>query len=158
MIGAVNVDIRPDVAVEMPCGVEMVDGAPSFVPHHRPRWRAVLARLVGKTVTVRIVRTKKRSTPANNYLWGIVYVDVLEGLKAIAEEAGEPVVFANADELHEAMKWRFLKRVRVLPGGEVIETPGSSAVLTMEQFSEFVSQIVAWAAGYGIAVRESDGG
>ena len=155
----VNVDTRPDVAVEMPCRIESDDkGEARLIPLYRPRWRAVLARLVGRTVTVRIVRTKKRSSPQNRYLWSIVYVDVLEGLRAVAEEAGEPPVLATDEELHIAMKWLFLRRQSVLPGGEVIEVPGRSSQLTMEQFSEFVSRVIAWAAGYGIRVRTSEEG
>jgi hypothetical protein len=155
---AINIDSRPDVAVEMPCRVELVDEEPFLIPHVKARWRAVLSRLAGKTVTVRIIRTKKRSLPQNSFLWGVVYADVLEGLRALAEEAGEPAVFATDEELHEAMKWLFLKRQAVLPGGEVVEVPGRSSRLTVEQFSEFVSRVTAWAAGYGIRVRSSDGG
>jgi hypothetical protein len=107
---------------------------------------------------VRIIRTKARTLQQNAYLWGVVYVDVLEGLRAIAEEAGEPVVFATDEELHLAMKWKFLRRQIVLPGGELVEVPGSSARLTMEQFSEFVSHVIAWAAGYGIDVRHAEVG
>lgn len=155
----INVDVRPDVAVEMSCRVDPVDtrATVELVPLYPPRWKAVLSRLTGRTVTVRISRTKKRSDPQNRYLWGCVYVDVLEGLRALAEDAGEPVVFATAEELHLAMKWLFLKRQVRLPGGEVIEAPGESKRLTMEQFSEFVSRIIAWAAGYGITVRSSEG-
>src|SRR5207245_2553358 len=115
-----------------------------------------LARLVGRTVTVRISRTKARSSPQNRFLWGVVYVDVLEGLRALAEDAGESVVFATDEELHVAMKWLYLKRQVRLPGGEVIEAPGESRRLTMEQFSEFVSRIIAWAASYGIQVRATE--
>ena len=143
----------------MPCRVVQQESHEAeLVPFHRPRWRAVVSRLVGKTVTVRIIRTKARTLPQNAYLWGVVYVDVLEGLRALAEEQGEPPVFATDEELHLAMKWKFLRRQAVLPGGELVDIPGSSAILTMEQFSEFVSRIIAWAAGYGIEVRSSEQG
>jgi len=154
---SVDVDSRPDVAVEMDCHVEVAEsGEPRLLPLHRARWRAVLTRLKDRTVLVRIIRTKKRSNPQNAYLWGVVYVDVMEGLRALAEEAGEAPVFATDEDLHDAMKWKFLRHQDVLPGGEIVERPGRSSRLTMEQFSEFVSRIIAWAAGYGITVRSSE--
>lgn len=153
---AVNIDTRPDVAVEMPCRVEPIEGASRLVPLDKPRWRAVLRRLEGKTVTVRVIRTKKRSSPQNAFLWGVVYVDILAGLRALAEDSGEEPAFEIDEDLHEAMKWLWLRRRVVLPGGEMIERPGDSRKLTMEQFSEFVSRVIAWAAGYGIEVRSSE--
>lgn len=153
----VDLDARPDVAVTMPCRVEQPEGQEAqLVPLSKARWRAVLSRLAGRTVLVKVIRTKKRSDPQNRYLWGVVYVDVLEGLRALAEDAGEAPVFTEDEDLHAAMKWLFLKRQRVLPGGEVLEVPGSSANLTMEQFSEFVSRIMAWAGGYGIEIRSAE--
>jgi len=152
---AVNIDSRPDVAVEMPCRVEPVEGASRLIPLDKPRWRAVLRRLEGKTVTVRVIRTKKRTSPQNAYLWGVVYVDILEGLRALAEENGEEPAFTTDEDLHEAMKWLFLRVKVVLPGGEMIERPGDSRNLTMERFSEFVSDIKRWAYGYGIPIREA---
>jgi len=153
---AVNIDTRPDVAVEMPCRVEPVEGASRLVPLDKPRWRAVMRRLEGKTVTVRVIRTKKRTGPQNAYLWGVVYVDILQGLRALAEENGEEPAFTVDDDLHEAMKWLFLRKRVVLPGGEMIERPGDSRRLTMERFSEFVSEVIRWAAGYGIEIREAE--
>ncbi len=153
---AVNIDTKIDVAVEMPCRVEPIEGASRLVPLDEPRWRAVLRRLEGKTVTVKVIRTKKRTSPQNAYLWGVVYVDILQGLRAIAEESGEEPVYTIDDDLHDAMKWLFLRVKEVFPGGEFIERPGKSRRLTMEQFSEFVSQVIRWAAGYGIEVRSSE--
>lgn len=153
----INIDTRPDIAIEMPCRVEQDEGSEArLVPLNKSRWRAVVSRLVGRTVTVRIIRTKARTLPQNAYLWGVVYVDVIEGLRALAEDAGEQPVFSTAEELHEAMRWLHLRRQTVMPGGEVIDIPGRSSILTMEQFAEFVSRIIAWAAGYGIEVRTSE--
>ena len=64
----VDVDARPDVAVEMRCQVTGGELKPIYLP----RWRAVLGRLEGRTVLVRIIRRKQRSEAANRYLWGVV--------------------------------------------------------------------------------------
>lgn len=155
----INIDTRPDVAVDMPGRIERDEsGEARIIPFHKARWRAVVNRLIDQVVVLRIIRKKKRTLPQNAYLWGVVYVDVLEGLRAIAEEAGESVVFDDDEDLHDAMKWKFLRRQRVMPGGELVETLGSSAKLTVEQFSAFVEQISAWAGHYGISVRSASAG
>ena len=70
-------------------------------------------------------------------------------------ESGLAVPFASVDDLHEWAKWKWLKATIVLPGGEEDVYVRSSAQLSMEAFSEYVSQIMAFAAERGIYIRSA---
>jgi hypothetical protein len=117
--------------------------------------RARLARWAGKRVLVTVEKEKKvRSDPQNRLLWGLIYEDLLAGLRELAVEAGEKCPFRTKDELHEAMKHVFIGPTVVkVPGAGEMEIPPRSRSLTTDQFSEFISQILKWAAERGIYCR-----
>jgi hypothetical protein len=153
----ISVDVRPDVAVEMLCRVEQAEGEEArLVPLFRPRWRAVLSRLAGRTVVVRIIRTKKRSLAQNRLLWH-VYEEVLRELRKLAADVDERCPFRDAEELHETMKYVLIgPTVRRFQGTE-LEIPASSRELTVEQFSAYVSGIVGFWAKRGIYIEMPEG-
>ena len=110
------------------------------------RWRAAVGRLEGKRVLVTVQREKEaRSLRANAYLWGVVY-------RTIAEWSGH-----DDEEIHEAMKRLHLpSREMVMPTGEVVSLPGSTAELDSGAFSEYVARVKRWAAEQGLYVPEPD--
>lgn len=76
-----------------------------------------------------------RSSRANRYYWGVV-------LKLIAAESGH-----TADELHEIEKMRHLSKTVEWTNpttGEVEEMriPGSTARLTISQFSDYLEAVM----------------
>ena len=91
--------------------------------------------LEGKALDVTVEKHRiKRSTPQNSYLWGVVY-------EVIARHTGY-----TGDQVHDLMRYKFL---RVEDG----RTPGmytitSTAVLTKDEFSEYVDQIKQFAAEF----------
>lgn len=77
-----------------------------------------------------------RSARANRYYWGVV-------LKMMAAESGH-----TADELHEVEKMRHLSSVVEVVNpetGEVEEMriPGSTAKLTISEFSDYLERVMA---------------
>jgi hypothetical protein len=75
----------------------------------------------------------KRSPEQNNLLWAL-YTQMAEGTGHTAEE------------LHEAMKRKFLPPKHIQVGEEVIAVPGSTAGLDVREFSEYVERVQEFAA------------
>ena len=154
----INIDDTGEVRLlEMPARVEMIEGHrhPRLIPANGGKWLSVLSRHLGKPgLRVVLLRAKqRRSQPQNRYLWGVVYVDVLEGMREKAIECGFEPPFASVDDVHEWGKWRFLRVKRVFPGGEIEEVAGSTRT-TLERFADYVSQLSAWAGERGIYIRQ----
>jgi len=85
---------------------------------------------------------KKRSDQQNKYYWG----GILPILLAEINEQGNNM---NTDELHELLKDKFCpKREIHNADGEVINAPGSTAVLTTTEMCEYVEEVRKWAAEF----------
>lgn len=148
----INIDTKPYVVADVHGRV--VDG-PEFVPDSPGRHRSVLGRCVGQEITLRVVRQKKRrSSDQNAFYWAVVLPDILKGLRELAESVGELPVFTDEDELHEALKWVFLRKVCALPGAGNIERMPRSSQLSIAEFSEYLDKVRHWAAERNIYVRE----
>jgi hypothetical protein len=157
----IDVDVKPYMVAEISGTVAhersaaRPGGVLEFVPDSPGRWLSVLERCAGQQVQLRVIRQKKRRGPAANaYLWGIVYPDILRGLRELAEAVGELPVFTDEDDLHDAMKWTFLRRVYVLPGAGELEAMPQSRKLSVAEFREFLDKVKRWAAERHIWVRE----
>jgi hypothetical protein len=85
----------------------------------------------GKRVTVTVERERKhRSNNQNAYMWGVVY-------NLIAEHTGY-----THDEVHDAMRWLFLRvRRDGLP-----DTTKSTASLSTTEMEIYLKSIRRWAA------------
>lgn len=83
-------------------------------------------------------RRDKRSNQQNAYLWGVVYPAVREGLM-------EQGFDFTMEEVHEAMKWKFLQKHEE---GIELPTVRSTTSLTTVEFSEYKEKIQRWAAEY----------
>jgi hypothetical protein len=107
------------------------------------RWRGLLGRLEGRRVEVVIRPERKhRSLAANAYLWGVVYAEIA----AWSEHTD--------DEIHEAMKAKFLPGREVMfPTGEILPAR-STKLLDSTEFSEYVSKVKLWAAEQGLRIPE----
>jgi hypothetical protein len=149
----IDIDLRPDVGVELEARVEGdAAGEGVIVPAAAKRWLKELKALIGEDVRVTLRRWKKRTAKQNRYLWGVVYAVLLDGLRKLALEAGEVCPFDSDEDLHEAMKHRFLGITLVTFLGESIELPPSTAKLSTRQFSGYVEGIARWAASLSIFI------
>ena len=83
----------------------------------------------------------KRTSESNRYLWA-VYAEIAKGTGF------------TADEVHSALKAKFLPPRFLRAGDEELMVPGSTAKLDQAEFSDYVEQVRAWAAmELGIAVE-----
>lgn len=151
----IDIDEKPYVVVEVSGRVARGDGGdPVFVPDSPSRWLTGLNRRVGQAVRIKLIGQKRQRTlPQNAMLWGLCYRDILDGLRQLAEDCGERPVFEDEDELHDALKWLFLRRKEHVPGAGEIERVPSSAKLTTDEFTRYVEEICRWASERGIYVR-----
>jgi hypothetical protein len=109
------------------------------------RWQGFLSRFRGRNVEVTVApERKQRSHSQNAYFHGIV-------VPCIAAWSG-----MSLEETKTALKWRFLKRTVVLPTGEEVEYTPSTAKLTVEEFSKFLEECIAWSSQAGNPVPQSE--
>lgn len=94
------------------------------------------------------LKRKKRSDPQNRYYWGVVVEMIRAGMK----EMGDVV---TPEQVHEFLKWRFLREQRVDEStGEVLyEYAGSTAKLKTVEFGEYIEKCCQFAAEYlGVSI------
>lgn len=101
-----------------------------------------LKQFEGKRVEINIQKLKSSRSTQQNRLWWM-YVGI------IAKEIGY-----TKDELHEILKFKFLKKEKVdEKTGEVFEYVGSTAKLSKTEFAELVDGLIQWASDtFGIAL------
>lgn len=89
----------------------------------------------GKRVEINIQKLKStRSSRQNAYWWLIITI--------LAKEIGY-----TKDELHEIMKYKFLKRERVDENsGEIFPYLSSTTKLNKTEFSDLTNQLIRWAS------------
>lgn len=95
------------------------------------KFAVYLAKLEGRRVEI-VVRKQKsqRSIDQNSYYWGVV-VEILR------DRFGY-----EAEEMHEALKFKFLRTHE----GEALETVKSTTKLNTAEFEDFLERIRRWAA------------
>lgn len=89
----------------------------------------------GKKVEIKICKLKsKRSEQQNRYWWAIVTI--------LSKEIGY-----TKDELHEILKFKFLKRSKVVEStGEILEYLESTTKLSKSEFADMTSELIRWSA------------
>lgn len=161
MTDPIDLDARPLLTETVPVRFRRGEnGRPVMEPADPSRWLSMLARILGKAESVEATATfsrakRTRSLAANAYLWAVVYPDILEGLRRVAQDAGERCPFADVEELHEAMKYVLLGVEVLRVGGVTVERPSTTRVMDSTSFSLFVSGVKRLAAErWSIYVRE----
>lgn len=157
MTDSIDINRKGEVVTEMSGRVRLDEkGRPLLepLPGQVGRWNAVLARHAGKgQVRVAISRVSERRSHAQNRLLWLIYRQIMEGLRERALDVGERCPLADEDELHEAMKHLFIGRSLVKVGAEKLELAPTTTTLTVEQFSTYTSNVIAWAARHSIYVE-----
>jgi len=100
--------------------------------------RALMTFQPGQLVTITLSKARKdRTDNQNNYYWGVP-------IKMIADTLGY-----EKDEVHDALKAKFLAREGVLP-----RIPSTTTLTTVE-FNEYLERIGQWAAEFlGIVIPD----
>jgi len=116
-----------------------------LVLDQKERFRQAVEGFEGKRVELSLGPKKQnRSLKANAYLWGGVY-------PYIAEWSGHDV-----EEIHAAMKHLHCPRKEMaMPTGELVQVT-STRILTLEEFSEYVSKVKRWAAENGLNIPDPE--
>lgn len=100
-----------------------------------------LKQFEGKRIQIRIEKLKsKRSIQQNRYWWLAMTI--------LGNELGY-----SKEETHELMKFKFLKRERVIEKtGEILEYIESTTTLSKPDFADMVTDMVRWAASMNIII------
>ncbi len=101
----------------------------------------LLSGLEGKRIELSIqLERNSRTLSQNAYYWGVV-------VEILAEHFGY-----ETDEMHEALKFKFLKK-----HGDILVTVGSTAKLSTKEFGEYLDKVIRWAAEeYQVVIPSSD--
>ncbi len=100
---------------------------------------------VGMTKCPTCGRRPKRSTQANRHYWLLVHV--------IAAKSNSGAF--SADTWHLYFRKTFLGATdAALPNRQVLTIPHSTADLSVDEFSDYVGKVEAWAAEQGIYLDE----
>ena len=96
------------------------------------RYEGYLKTLIGDVELTVGKPRKQRSNAENNYYWGVI-IEILRNH-----------IGYTAEEMHEALKWKFLKR----HGEKVYQLPTirSTADLSTVEFENYMSEIREWAS------------
>lgn len=89
----------------------------------------------GKRVEVRIQKLKStRSQQQNRYWWAIITI--------LSKEIGY-----KKEEIHEILKFKFLKRSKVIEStGEILEYLESTTKLSRSEFADMTTELIQWSA------------
>jgi hypothetical protein len=77
-------------------------------------------------------RRSKRSDNQNRWYWGVC-------VEILANHCGY-----EADQMHEALKWKFLSGM--VPDNNGLTTVRSTAKMSTDEFIKYTNQVVRWAA------------
>lgn len=92
-------------------------------------------------------RRKKRSTDANARYWSLLY--------RIADQYRPDGQQFSAETWHlQARKYWLGCTDMKLPTGEVLSIPHSTAELSVEEFSDYMTQVEEWANNRGVFLDE----
>lgn len=81
---------------------------------------------------------KRRTSNQNNYYWGVI-------IPILCDSIGY-----DSEEMHEALKWKFLKNREK----KNLVTVKSTAGLSTVEFKNYIEEIVRWSAQEGIIIPD----
>jgi len=118
------------------------------VIYDRESYDKLVAKLEGKRITLSLDKIKNpRSLDQNSYYFGVM-------IATLAKEFGYRE--DEKDDIHEALKRKFLKRSRVFEKGnkrELVEFAKSTTALDTLDFEKYTENIRIWAAvEFGIRI------
>ena len=101
-----------------------------------------LSNLEGQRIELTIIKERHtRSLSQNKYYWGVV-IEILSSYFGYDKE-----------EMHEALKFLFLKKHE-----DTLVTVGSTAKLSTVGFTEYIDNVIRWAATeYQVVIPSADG-
>jgi len=101
-------------------------------------FRRYLHSLIGEVELIVRKWKKRRTNNQNSYYWGVV-------IPILCESLGY-----SDEEMHEALKWKFLRNKE----REKLPTVKSTASLSTIEFKNYIEEIVRWASQDGIIIPD----
>lgn len=115
---------------------------------NRKRFEADLATLKDGQYELIIRLKNRRSTPQNDYYWGVVIWEIRHRLEQLGNRF-------TPDQIHDLLKAKFLAIQVSNDQGELLEVPGSTSGLNKEEFSLYLDKVIQWASEFlGIEIPE----
>ena len=107
--------------------------------NHPDRFKEYYQQFEGKEVQILVESKKrKRSNKQNRYYWGVV-------ISILCDYFGY-----DNDEMHEALKWQFLRKKDLDP-----PTVGSTRKMSTVEWEDYMSKVRSWASlEYGVNIPE----
>ena len=102
-----------------------------------------LSKLEGQRIELTIRKERHlRSLSQNKYYWGVI-------MEILSNNFGY-----DREEMHEALKFKFLKK----HGDTDLVTVGSTAKLSTAEFTEYIDEIIRWSSvEYQVVIPSADG-
>ena len=102
-----------------------------------------ISRLEGQRIELTIRRERHvRSLSQNKYYWGVI-------IEILSNNFGY-----DKEEMHEALKFKFLKKHEDTD----LVTVGSTAKLSKAEFTEYIDEIIRWSSSeYQVVIPSADG-
>ena len=92
-------------------------------------------------------RRQRRSSDANRRYWALLH-EISEQIKPMKQQY-------SSETWHEYFKTHFLGATEIeLPNGKTLTRPHSTAELDKIEFTEYMTQVEAWAADKGVYLAE----
>jgi hypothetical protein len=117
---------------------------------NRGRFAAEVAKLKDGIYELTLKKKARRSNLQNNYLWGVVYVELRYAMNNLGNDF-------SLEDIHEFCKNNFNKKELANGEGEVIGYIGGSTIMSKEDFSIYLDKIFLFANEYlGITIPLPD--
>lgn len=98
--------------------------------------------------SLKIEPKNKRTLPQNAFYWAVVCQIVLDCLRDVGYNE-----IRTVSDVHEILKYKFLKKQVVSEHGEVIEVLKSTAELSKQEFNTYLEEIAQWVAeSFGVTL------
>ena len=102
----------------------------------------ILKQYEGKRVQITITKAKKeRSNQQNRHYWGVVIPILMSALKDLGN-------IYTAEQMHDILKYKFLKSDKHIKDGEFITEIKSTTELSTTEFMDYIADIQQWSADF----------
>jgi len=102
----------------------------------------IIKQYEGKRVEISISKAKKeRSNQQNRYYWGCLIPILRSALKDLGN-------IYTAEQVHDILKYKFLKSDKHIKDGEFITEIKSTTELSTSEFMDYIAEIQRWSAEF----------
>lgn len=109
---------------------------------NRKTFQAIVESFNGKRIEISFTKARKsRSNQQNRYYWGCLIPILKSTLKDLGNEF-------TPEQVHDMLKYKFLKKDVHVKDGEFITKITSSTELSTSEFMDYIADIQRWSAEF----------